>query len=488
MGHRTHTLGFSTHVLYGTNVGFPICRQEIEADKALALQWFHAQRMFRQTSNKLLYAEALQKPPPISSPYTNTVNRTAGTKPSLCQNPKINQQAQADISAKITCKNVSNKVINKTNRTRAVQHETLALYNRFQPLQEPDNVHISTEDSDMSESNLELENSIQPLDDNISEWVTCSTVTPKNRSMVYHSAQKTPDFTPCTMETNSNLAGNKHGIGSFHKGITDQGHKFIQKAKLADIMPIGMEYSKASDYVHQSCHEAIQDLNSFNESAKSIPDHVLRDRHKHNDYRTCIQQNGESFGFVPLTPLQLYNGDSVKWDSTPDIIRGHHIIKDSGLPNFLGARIPIKSQLKPCRWRYYLNQYWDKQLPELIQFGFPLDFDRRQPHFSTDKNHTSALENQQHVAHYISEELSYGALYGPFKQIPFVAHMSPLMVRDKQNLDKKRTIIDLSWPKGFSVNDGVARNTYLQTYFTLRYPSVDLITQALCELGPDALI
>ena len=52
------------------------------------------------------------------------------------------------------------------------------------------------------------------------------------------------------------------------------------------------------------------------------------------DYRTCIQQNGESFGFVPLTPLQLYNGDSVKWDSTPDIIHAHHIIKDSGLPNF----------------------------------------------------------------------------------------------------------------------------------------------------------
>ena len=31
------------------------------------------------------------------------------------------------------------------------------------------------------------------------------------------------------------------------------------------------------------------------------------------------------------------------------------------------------------------------------------------------------------------------------------------MVRDKQNSDKKRTIMDLSWPKGFSVNDGVAK-------------------------------
>ena len=99
-------------------------------------------------------------------------------------------------------------------------------------------------------------------------------------------------------------------------------------------MPIGTEHSKASNYVQQSCHETIQDLNSSGELTKSIPDHVLKDRHKYNDYRACIQQNGESFGFVPLTSLQLYNGDSVKWDSTPDTIHAHHIIRESGLPNF----------------------------------------------------------------------------------------------------------------------------------------------------------
>ena len=150
MGHRTHTQGFCTRVLYGTNVGFPTCRQEIEADKALALQWFHAKRMFRQTSNKLSYAEALQKPPQRSLSYTDTVNSAAGTKPGL--RPKLNiiRKAPDNISAKTTCKNNSQNSINKSNRTRAVQHETLALYNRFQPLQQPDNVHISTEDSDTS--------------------------------------------------------------------------------------------------------------------------------------------------------------------------------------------------------------------------------------------------------------------------------------------------------------------------------------------------
>ena len=48
--------------------------------------------------------------------------------------------------------------------------------------------------------------------------------------------------------------------------------------------------------------------------------------------------------------------------------------------------------------------------------------------------------------------------------------------------------MDLSWPKGISVNDGVGKNKYLGSYFTLRYPSLDHITQVLSELGPQALI
>ena len=48
--------------------------------------------------------------------------------------------------------------------------------------------------------------------------------------------------------------------------------------------------------------------------------------------------------------------------------------------------------------------------------------------------------------------------------------------------------MDLSWPKGASVNDGVLKNTYLGTEFTLTYPSIDHITEALVTLGPAAQI
>ena len=77
-------------------------------------------------------------------------------------------------------------------------------------------------------------------------------------------------------------------------------------------------------------------------------------------------------------------------------------------------------------------------------------------------------------------------MYGPFNEPPIDLHISPLMTRTKQNSDKRRTITDLSWPEGLSVNDGVKRS--LGSYFTLHYPSLDHITDALKHLGPQALL
>ena len=48
--------------------------------------------------------------------------------------------------------------------------------------------------------------------------------------------------------------------------------------------------------------------------------------------------------------------------------------------------------------------------------------------------------------------------------------------------------MDLSWPKGHSVNDAVSNNTYLGTSFYLHYPLVDSIIQTLNQFGPGASI
>ena len=236
-----------------------------------------------------------------------------------------------------------------------------------------------------------------------------------------------------------------------------------------------------------SCH-ATHDPNSLDILNQRIPDHVFADRHKCMEYNSCVQQNGEDFGFIPLARLKVYHGDPINYDRLPDIITAHKIVRQTGIPNFLGARIPIASQLKPQRRHYHLARFWDKQLPDLIEYGFPLDFCRDGIFQPSDTNLMSALQNTSHVEQYISEELSYGAIHGPYHEKPFPMHVSPLMVRDKPNFNKKRTIMDLSWPKVFSVNHGVSKNSYLDTYFTLHYPSVNHIIQAIRNLGPDALL
>ena len=93
-----------------------------------------------------------------------------------------------------------------------------------------------------------------------------------------------------------------------------------------------------------------------------------------------------------------------------------------------------------------------------------------------------------HIDQYLSEELKYGAIYGPFKQLPFPVHISPLMTRPKQNTDKRRTIMDLSWPEGASINSAIHKFKYLDTYFSLSYPSIDHIVQEVKKLGPGSLL
>ena len=48
--------------------------------------------------------------------------------------------------------------------------------------------------------------------------------------------------------------------------------------------------------------------------------------------------------------------------------------------------------------------------------------------------------------------------------------------------------MDLSWSKGFSVNDAIHKCKYLDSYFTLQYPSIDHIIEKVKNTGPGALL
>ena len=147
------------------------------------------------------------------------------------------------------------------------------------------------------------------------------------------------------------------------------------------------------------------------------------------------------------------------------LLQVHDVVKRSGKPNFLQARIPIQSQLKVGAWEEALGDYWDKQLIELIKFGFPLDFNRACDLGKYTGNHSSAVDCPKDIEAYIEEELQYGALLGPFKDNPIPqGHCSPFMTRSKPNSDRRRVIVDLSWPQGASVNAGIISTVSLPSH------------------------
>ena len=90
-----------------------------------------------------------------------------------------------------------------------------------------------------------------------------------------------------------------------------------------------------------------------------------------------------------------------------------------------------------------------------------MDFHKNSILEVTENNHDTALNFLTHVDAYISKQLSFGAMLGPLEKHPFSMHISPFRTRDKSGSHMRWVIMDLGWPKGSSVNDGVQNNTYL---------------------------
>ena len=67
-------------------------------------------------------------------------------------------------------------------------------------------------------------------------------------------------------------------------------------------------------------------------------------------------------------------------------------------------------------------------------------------------------------------------------------HTSLFMTRNKPNSDRRRAIIDLSWPIGASINAGIDTEIYLNSPFALTFPTVDDITSHLKCLGRGSLL
>ena len=132
-------------------------------------------------------------------------------------------------------------------------------------------------------------------------------------------------------------------------------------------------------------------------------------------FHLWCQQVDFTFGFVPLQEQILPPDNSPECGFSGSPLQIHEIVKSTGKPNFLQARIPIKSQLNVEHWEKVLAGYWDRQLLELIKFGFPLDFNRACELGQYSGNHSAANDFPNDIEAYINEELSS---WGLLNKIP----------------------------------------------------------------------
>jgi hypothetical protein len=163
-----------------------------------------------------------------------------------------------------------------------------------------------------------------------------------------------------------------------------------------------------------------------------------------------------------------------------ELIKIHEQIRKSGTHNYLGCKIPVQSGINIQFFREKLVDYHDNIICEFLEFGAPVVYEGEfvGSEFIT-KNHKGATDFSKEIEKYLKKEASYGAIIGPFFKNPFCCDfkISPLNTHlntvIKKDSVERRVILDLSYPVGNSINDGISQEYYLGKKINICYPNVD---------------
>lgn len=158
----------------------------------------------------------------------------------------------------------------------------------------------------------------------------------------------------------------------------------------------------------------------------------------------------------------------------------------------MGARILINSGLNVPRWRDMKQGHPDEEIViSGVQYGFSLQYVGPPLREIPIDMHKSGEIHSKHIQAYIDTEIKENAMAGPFDSPPFTpwCRTSPLMTRHYQgDSGKRRTIVDLSYPPGASVNDWVFKNNYYGRQIEHTLPRIDDVVAKIVERGFDVAI
>ena len=150
----------------------------------------------------------------------------------------------------------------------------------------------------------------------------------------------------------------------------------------------------------------------------------------------------------------------------------------------------ITTPLKLDYWQQQLSSHPDQKFAQLIltgiERGFKIGF-QGAPLKGKGGNMLSTRSHPEVVSDYIAAELALGRIaeLGPLETAKDLGiHTSPFgVIPKKHKPDKWRLILDLSSPVGFSVNDGISKESS-----SLNYTSTDDVVEAILILGRGSLM
>ena len=120
----------------------------------------------------------------------------------------------------------------------------------------------------------------------------------------------------------------------------------------------------------------------------------------------------------------------------------------------------------------------------MLKFGFPLGNTKGLGQKLVPKNHTGARFYSRDIASLLEKEVRLGSAIGPFNTSPFGSetYLSPLNSVPKKDSVERRLILDLSFPEGNAINDGIDKDKYLSISEKLALPSVDELADRIMKL------
>lgn len=167
--------------------------------------------------------------------------------------------------------------------------------------------------------------------------------------------------------------------------------------------------------------------------------------------------------------------------NTDNLIKINSLVRKSGLSNAEGLCIPVQTKLNIQYIDALTKESPHNQIVKYLQFGWPLGHDGRKLPKEAKRNHAGVTGFPRETEQYLQNEKGKGRIFGPHDRKQFQGQngISPLNSVPRKSDQKRRFILDLSFPRGKGINAGIDKDFYEGQEVDLKYPTVDDLVELI---------